>query len=504
MATQAQLLDDEAMARFVRDGYVMVQTDLPRSFHDDLRKQVEAVLDAEGNWGNNILPRVPDLQLVWTDPVVRGALSSVLGPTYVGHPHRYAHLNVPGSTAQRLHKDSLEFSGDRHLRHHRCRWAIAFYYPQDVTEDMGPTAIVPRSQYYLHLPDERQFPELHVCAPAGSVAIVNFDIWHRATANLGDRRRLMLKFEFGRMDEPAQPAWRAEQDAWGKLDGGSDAAPHGVVWSHVWRWMHGQAGKRNGTANGAAGGESGDAVRWIQALKTDDTLARRRATDALGLLGPAAREALPALAQALRDEDEPVRLNAAYALGEIGGPAVPALADALRTGPEDARRAAGYGLAAAGAPAVEALLGMAGNAEEQVRLAAVDALGDLGPTAAVAVPVLAGALGDESGWVRRHAAEALGFVGAAAGDAAPALAEALRDERPYVRFNAATALARIGPGAAAAVPALVQTLGDADRYARGWAALALRRIGTAEAQDALLDHLMPSRWCPITTPRSRY
>jgi HEAT repeat protein len=504
MVEQAQLLDDEAMARFVRDGYVMVQTGLPRSFHDDLRKQVEAVLDAEGNWGNNILPRVPELQHVWDDPVVHGALTSVLGPTYVGHPHRYAHLNVPGSTAQRLHKDSLEFSGDRHLRHHRCRWAIAFYYPQDVSEDMGPTAIVPRSQYYLHLPDERQFPELHVCAPAGSVAIVNFDIWHRATANVGDRRRLMVKFEFARMDEPAQPAWRAEPGAWREPDGGSDAAPHGVVWSHLWRWMHGRGGTRNGAANGAAGSANGDAGKWIPPLRAADVPARRRASDALGLLGPAAREALPALAQALRDADEPVRLNAAYALGEIGEPAVPALTDALRAGPEDARRAAGYGLAAAGEPAVEALLGMAGDGEEQVRLAAVDALGDLGRTAAPAVPVLARALRDESEWVRRHAAEALGFLGAPAGAAAPALAEALRDERPYVRFNAATALARIGPAAAAAVPALVQTLGDADRYARGWAALALRRIGTAEAQDALLDHLMPSRWCPITTPQSRY
>src|SRR5262245_59603129 len=177
MSTPAQFLDDQTMARFIRDGVVTVQTSLPRSFHDDLRQRVVGVLEREGNWDNNILPRVPELRLVWDDPAVRGALTSLLGPTYAMHPHRYAHLNAPGSAGQRLHKDSRAFAGDRHLRHHRCRWAIAFYYPQDVTADMGPTGIVPGSPYYLVQPDEREFPERHVCGPAGMVAIVNFDIW---------------------------------------------------------------------------------------------------------------------------------------------------------------------------------------------------------------------------------------------------------------------------------------------------------------------------------------
>ena len=107
--------------------------------------------------------------------------------------------------------------------------------------------------------------------------------------------------------------------------------------------------------------------------------------------------------------------------------------------------------------------------------------------------------------MRRQAAEALGTIGAPAGGAVEALAGALRDETPFVRFNAATALARIGPAGGRGRPRCwCETLGDPDRYARGWAALALRRIGTPEATDALLDHLMTARWCPSTTPKSRY
>ena len=41
-----------------------------------------------------------------------------------------------------------DYVGDQNVRHHRCRWVMAFYYPQDVTEDMGPTAIVPGRQCY--------------------------------------------------------------------------------------------------------------------------------------------------------------------------------------------------------------------------------------------------------------------------------------------------------------------------------------------------------------------
>ena len=160
-----------------------VQTGLPRAFHEDVRRRLEEVFDEEGNPGNNILPRVPELQRVVDDPAVRGALTSILGPTFVAHPHRHCHLNLPGSEGQRLHKDTLDFSGDKQPPHHRPRWAIAFYYPQDVTDDMGPTGIAPGTQYFLERPDARAYPETTARGPAGTVTIVHFDIWHRGTPN---------------------------------------------------------------------------------------------------------------------------------------------------------------------------------------------------------------------------------------------------------------------------------------------------------------------------------
>ena len=58
--------------------------------------------------------------------------------------------------------------------------------------------------------------------------------------------------------------------------------------------------------------------------------------------------------------------------------------------------------------------------------------------------------------------------------------------------------------AAEAVAALEGALNDENRYVRGNALFALERIGTPLAKDTLIKHLMPARWCPITSPESTF
>ena len=84
------------------------------------------------------------------------------------------------------------------------------------------------------------------------------------------------------------------------------------------------------------------------------------------------------------------------------------------------------------------------------------------------------------------------------------LAGLLADEDAQTRFNAAYALARFGARADEAVPALARALKDSNRYVRNHSAEALRHIGTPAAQQALMDFLLVSRWCPITTKESTF
>src|SRR5262245_60203083 len=75
------------------------------------------------------------------------------------------------------------------------------------------------------------------------------------------------------------------------------------------------------------GGETAD---WVAALKSSDSLERRLAAHALAEIGPAAREAVPALIVALRDPESFVRVWAAAALARVqpeNADAIPALVE---------------------------------------------------------------------------------------------------------------------------------------------------------------------------------
>jgi HEAT repeat protein len=82
---------------------------------------------------------------------------------------------------------------------------------------------------------------------------------------------------------------------------------------------------------------------WLRQLKESDVVARRQAIRELGARTADAERVVPALGEALRDENEYVRHDAATALGKFGADAeaaVPALTAALKDRDPSVRRAA--------------------------------------------------------------------------------------------------------------------------------------------------------------------
>ena len=437
------LLTDTQIQDYLTHGYLVLRTGHPDAFHRRVLRQIETLYATAGNPGNDILPRVPDLYGILRDPAVDGALRSLLGADYLLHPHRHCHENPRGSGGQEMHQDSYE--NDQNVRHHRTRWAMAFYYPQEVPLEMGPTAILPASQYYESGAQAQQREELALCGAAGTVTIVHYDLWHRAMANTGHRHRYMVKFLFTRMSEPRAATWDHRAAA---FDLAGDDPPASLR-RRMWDWMR--------------------AAEWRPAP---------------------AGGALDQWGQTLEQGTEAERLRAAYALASRGAAAVPCLVAALRRQAAALRQRnleadhtnpsqldAVFGLSAVGAPAVPAVAALLDDEAWWLRAAAADVLGDMGETARATVPQLTGALSDESVWVRRNAVEALGYLGPAASTAVPALGRCLSDADSRVRHNAALTLARLGPAAAAAIPALRRTTADAEPYTRANAAVALERIG---------------------------
>ncbi|MCB0061402.1 MAG: HEAT repeat domain-containing protein [Caldilineaceae bacterium] len=500
------LLTDEQMRQFIAHGYLILQTDFPAEFHESMSRQIAEVMTKEGNPGNNILPRVPEVQEVFRHPTIRGALTSVLGPDYIMHPHRHCHFTLPGRKTQSWHKDS--YWGHAKVRNHHQWWAMIFYYNHAVDEELGPSGLMPGTQYYNNRTGDETEQDIHMQGQAGTFALIHYDLWHRGGANLSaDRTRSMLKFQFVRMARPVGPTWDHTGTGWRALNGDGPPNQHESIWQHQWQWLGGNdTAPRLQSTNGTVG-------TYIDALTNPDKQQRLRAADRLGLLGDAAGDAIPALAGALADEYEPVALNAAYALAGMGAPAIDALVTALESEQKDVVRNAAYGLAALGSAAVNALTERLNHSAEQTRGYAAFALGEVGladiadPQPAVAG--LAQVVADESEWVRRNGVEALGTLGiknqpATERAAVEALCNGLRDGDGQVRFTSALSLTRLGPESAVAVPALQQALHDENRYVRANAVDALKRIDTDEAKAVLIDYLLASRWCPSTTPDSTF
>ena len=501
MQTHSNLFSDEQMRDFVVHGYVTVKTDLPRSVHETIYRKTQEYTEKEGNLGNNIFPRVPELQAVFEDSAVRGAFTSILGQNYVMHSHRHPHRNAPHSGGQGFHKDS--YWGHQKVRHHLPRWAMAFYYPQDTPVEIGPSAILSGTQYYSNRITENNDGEVALSGEAGTVSIIHFDLWHRAMANQTDKTRYMMKFQFIRLDEPQAPEWDVEDPNWKAegldMNGNPAAKSHETTWRHVWQWM-------KGNSNGHDAKQvNGNLSQHIEALGDENPSVRSDAADGLGLLGESAADAIPMLSEALRDDYEPARLNAAYALGAIGESAVPALIEKLGSENGPTQRMAAYGLAAVGPPAVSALCEALEHENDAVRVEASYALAQIGSGAAPAVSALMEHAKDNNAEVRRYIPEAFGAIGPPAAPAVPTLIDRLaNDDDVQVRFESALALAQIGPASSDAIPVLKESLSDKNRYVRDNSIHALKRIGTPEAESALFDYLLMARWCPITNSESTF
>ena len=477
MADLQHLLTDTQVQRFIIDGYILIHTDFATPLHQQIYDTIEDVFAKEGNVGNNILPRVPEIARVFDHPKMCGALTSLLGPDHILNPHRHCHLNPPDSKGQSWHKDCYVF--DHNMRQPRFHWLLALYYPQDVSEDMGPTGILPGVQNWETIsdPNPQQCSEqaLPLTGKAGTIALVHFDSWHRAMPNLSNKKRYMLKFQFARMQRPLAPSWNCQSTDWTPDDA------HPEVSLDVWNWLCGKEA--------------------TCATTTDDTAT---------------------LLRRLEKGTETERLRAAYALGSSNNETIAQLLDVLRrealavedrveaktpdnahgTNPTALRAA--QALVAAGPSAIPQLITALADEHWLVRTAIADVLATLGPSAAKAVPALTEALTDAHWWVRRGAAEALGRIGQAAHPALPALIKTTRDEDRRVRRATALALAQLGTYAEGLENALGEVLSDADRYNRFHAGMALSRIDHAKTRETLLHALFTARWCPITTSENTF
>ena len=184
----------------------------------------------------------------------------------------------------------------------------------------------------------------------------------------------------------------------------------------------------------------------VVALQDKDARARQAAIGSLSQIGLASRLALPELVQRLEDTDEPVRNSAAYALSTLGLPGVFALIAVTEQGSTNARHAASNILAA---PYLSLR-----NAESELYLMAQEP----SPTR------------------RRQAIRALAYIHVAGDLAVHTAIFALQDPALEVRLAAIETLGNLGSRSQGSIPSLTNLMSDPEISIRVAARKALDRI----------------------------
>ena len=206
----------------------------------------------------------------------------------------------------------------------------------------------------------------------------------------------------------------------------------------------------------------------IRILEQDRTENRRHVLAIVQVIGPVAKDAVPAIRKKLFHEEFHTQYWACRALGAIGPDAKDGAADlgkllstrytaSVRRNAATALGKIGPGI---GIERVELLTDLLRDRNHPVRVDAAIALADLGPAAKVAVPELRAALLDTRRDIRVPTVIALWKITNKSDDLIPVLFEEM--ETGSLPWEAAQALAVFGDAAKPYVPKLIERLKDSE------------------------------------------
>jgi hypothetical protein len=508
-------LNDEQVRRFICDGIIVLDSDISASIHQKIFDKIQWNNTREFNMGNNVLPRVPELQKVLDSPVIHGAMQSVLGDDYILHPHRFMHASEPVDAELR----EIELAGDEHepvmgkgssgssrwhqdsqsplsrARYHVPRLAMILYFPQDTPVDRGPTRVIPGTHLQTGL-QESNYPFAFVCdtIKAGTCFLLAFDIAHAAFPNKTDLSRYMFKFVFMRTRNPTAPTWDGGKVPWQAPAARLGQYEHTKAWAYIWDWMR-------GTRQDSVQSKGSDIESPIGQLNGGDPASGLHAIYELAPIGspvvtPLVKSLLSHVGRKLeRYKDDKTKKTSELRPREWNEGAF-------------AMQDEAYALGAMGAPAIDALISLLQHEDPWITINAAFALGEVGPEASVAMSALAQQLDDQSHQVVRATLDAIACIGVNTGVALPAIRRLLSEDNPdwqeilmrgwtgesQVRFNAMCALLNSDIPVSEIEDLLVNTFDDPNGYVPALAVEALTRDGSAKALRSAISFLKAHRW----------
>jgi hypothetical protein len=445
---------DRVLQDFVSRGLIVLSPEslgVPADIHRTIFEKEQTAFKS----GNRVSAAgIPEILEVLNSKGLVSACNQLLGENWAIVPFTHNTPFLSGASDQHWHKDDNGPFNGRKQRHHQAVQIEMLYYPQLVSQDMGPTATIPYSHYWTfnheenhdnfagadHLDFAYQLDGMErepVSGPrssysredivnrrtkhdirmrdavtnlgwplvkpfeaaplsAGSIVLYSHNLFHRGNhrrdefENWKQHPRFMWRFWLYRTTEPGVTSSQDWQQDGTDTLTNTNLSQIPEDVSEIWRYHY----------------------QWIQ---TGQSPAPR--TSALNLSADQRQQEAEALYLQLLDKGEsaePARLGAAYKLASIGDTdlANQVLAKALYHERESVRRAAGYGLAAVGPGATSVLVEATRSPVRWIRKAGIFGLGECGEITDGVIDVLAKHLQhDSSVYVRSVAAGSLGCLG---------------------------------------------------------------------------------------------
>ena len=514
-SSEPRHLTAEQIQRFICDGFLILQADVPAAVNETINTAFDWVAKNERNPGNNVLPRVPELALIQSCSVVRGAVTSLLGENVQTYTHRYWHSHGPSTATcsdeamerdlrQHTHQDS--FPPVIRPRTHGNDALRVMYYPSQVSLLEGPTCAVPGSHYQSTWTDFDRSNGVPIIAQAGTIIVSHFDIVHSWVTNQSDAWRHMMKFIFirGRQDEA--PAASFVNQGWAKPVESSAPFELDNCWRAQWRRLTGAKSEpKTPESASALCAALFDAPLSEDRIELIQEIGRTRS--------PSAIDTLMAL---LGEGHQPERTSAIYALAEIGAPAIPALVARIQSAVSDRAVSvlheefipvddACYALIDIGEECIDAVLPLLTSSSQLVVINGLEVLGSIAVVRDDVMSHLQSLLDHSSAVVVGEAIRAIGRLGDdRCNSAIIAMLERHYDsnrvnkfgwpEEWDVHFAAAAALAQIGVGLEPIEDEIAKHINHPSGQVGEVLGTCLRLIGTPSALAVLLDSLSTRRW----------
>ncbi len=196
---EATLTDGQVM-EFCRNGYLMLESVVPDAIN---RRTVAFLNEHDGPEPSEILQEDWFVDAVIKNPHSAGAVRSLLGKDFILPTLIANHRVECPAPALNWHQDGGSILTPR------LDYLQVFYYPQEVTREMGPSEILPGSHLFRgyggFLSRLRSLSQsVLTTAPPGTIFLTVYSIWHRRSASSVSTIRNNLKYNYWRTAEPCR------------------------------------------------------------------------------------------------------------------------------------------------------------------------------------------------------------------------------------------------------------------------------------------------------------